>query len=228
MKQSSKQKNFDSLFMHNGEQGIKAYRDAVETAVETLWADWKNKSKPYSGKMPKELDLEIKSLFSFQEAGESLADVLEHLKEAYLPHRIHVEDPKCAAHLHCPPLIPALAAEMLISVLNQSMDSFDQSGAASLIEEEMVQWLCRKFEYGKDADGTFTSGGTQSNYMGLLFGPRCLLRKAVELECTEGRTAAGSEQAADPLFKGCSFYREKVGFPARPRRARRRACRYRC
>ncbi|MCY9223364.1 aspartate aminotransferase family protein, partial [Bacillus licheniformis] len=73
MKQSSKQKNFDSLFMHNGEQGIKAYRDAVETAVETLWADWKNKSKPYSGKMPKELDLEIKSLFSFQEAGESLA-----------------------------------------------------------------------------------------------------------------------------------------------------------
>ncbi|MCY9223365.1 pyridoxal-dependent decarboxylase, partial [Bacillus licheniformis] len=60
------------------------------------------------------------------------------------------------------------AAEMLISVLNQSMDSFDQSGAASLIEEEMVQWLCRKFEYGKDADGTFTSGGTQSNYMGLL------------------------------------------------------------
>lgn len=168
MKQSSKQKNFDSLFMHNGEQGIKAYRDAVETAVETLWADWKNKSKPYSGKMPKELDLEIKSLFSFQEAGESLADVLEHLKEAYLPHRIHVEDPKCAAHLHCPPLIPALAAEMLISVLNQSMDSFDQSGAASLIEEEMVQWLCRKFEYGKDADGTFTSGGTQSNYMGLL------------------------------------------------------------
>ncbi|UJG57459.1 hypothetical protein KY998_23445 [Bacillus paralicheniformis] len=68
MKQSSKQKNFDSLFMHNGEQGIKAYRDAAEAAVETLWADWKNKMKPYSGKMPNELKHEIKNLFSFKEA----------------------------------------------------------------------------------------------------------------------------------------------------------------
>lgn len=93
MKQSSKQKNFDSLFMHNGEQGIKAYRDAAEAAVETLWADWKNKMKPYSGKMPNELKHEIKNLFSFKEAGEPLADVLADLKEAYLPHRIHVEDP---------------------------------------------------------------------------------------------------------------------------------------
>ncbi|MEC1261585.1 aspartate aminotransferase family protein [Bacillus swezeyi] len=168
MKLSSKQKNVDSLFMHNGEQGIEAYREAVHTVVETLWAEWKEKTKPYSGKMPHELDKHIKNLFSFQETGEPLEDVLEELKDTYLPHRIHVEDPTCAAHLHCPPLIPALAADMLISVLNQSMDSFDQSGAASLFEEEMVEWLCRKFDYGEKADGTFTSGGTQSNYMGLL------------------------------------------------------------
>ena len=75
--------------------------------------------------------------------------ITEHIKgiaenDAFLKDECRVI---LAAHLHCPPLIPALAAEMLISVLNQSMDSFDQSGAASLIEEEMVQWLCRKFEY---------------------------------------------------------------------------------
>ncbi|MDI5788715.1 pyridoxal-dependent decarboxylase [Bacillus licheniformis] len=93
---------------------------------------------------------------------------------------------------------------MLISVLNQSMDSFDQSGAASLIEEEMVQWLCRKFEYGKMLTEHLRAEGHSLITWGF-FWPAMPSAKAVELECTEGRTAAGSEQAADPLFKGCSF-----------------------
>lgn len=168
MKLSSKERTFDSLFMHGGEQGIEAYRKAVEAVVHILSDEWKRDADPYSGNMPPELHDLIKKTCSFRESGEQLERVLEQLKEVCLPHRIRVEHPKCIAHLHCPPVIPAVAAEMLISVMNLSMDSFDQSGAASLIEEEMVQWLCRKFHYGKEADGTFTSGGTQSNHMGLL------------------------------------------------------------
>ncbi|MBG9916641.1 aspartate aminotransferase family protein [Bacillus sonorensis] len=168
MKLSSKLKHVDSLFMNGGEQGIEAYREAVQAAAAALEDEWKGKTKPYSGNMPRDLHHNIKELCSFQKTGEPLEHVLDELKNGFLPHRIHVEHPTCIAHLHCPPLIPALVAEMLISVLNLSMDSFDQSGAASLIEEEMVQWLCRKFRYGKEADGTFTSGGTQSNHMGLL------------------------------------------------------------
>ncbi|KMM57885.1 2,4-diaminobutyrate decarboxylase [Bacillus glycinifermentans] len=168
MKLSSKERIFDSLFMHGGEHGIEAYRKAVEAVVHILSDEWKRDADPYSGNMPRELHDLIKKTCSFRESGEPLERVLEQLKEVCLPHRIRVEHPKCIAHLHCPPVIPAVAAEMLISVMNLSMDSFDQSGAASLIEEEMVQWLCRKFHYGMEADGTFTSGGTQSNHMGLL------------------------------------------------------------
>ncbi|WP_254721914.1 pyridoxal phosphate-dependent decarboxylase family protein [Kovacikia minuta] len=79
-----------------------------------------------------------------------------------------VSQPTCIAHLHCPPLIPALAAEVLISATNQSMDSWDQSPAATVLEQQLVNWLCQKFGYPAIADGVFTSGGTQSNFMGLL------------------------------------------------------------
>ena len=83
-------------------------------------------------------------------------------------HSIIVQHPHCAAHLHTPPAIPALAAELIISALNQSMDSWDQASAATHIEMQTVDWFARRFGMGEHADGTFTSGGTQSNFMGLL------------------------------------------------------------
>jgi len=71
-------------------------------------------------------------------------------------------------HLHCPPLLPALAAEVVISALNQSMDSFDQAPIATLVEQQLIRWLCREAGLPSSGDGTFTTGGSQSNYMGLL------------------------------------------------------------
>ena len=83
-------------------------------------------------------------------------------------HSIAVWHPRTAAHLHCPVLIPALAAEVVIAALNQSMDSFDQAPAATVIEEQLLGWLTRLAGLPVEAAGTFTAGGTQSNYMGLL------------------------------------------------------------
>jgi L-2,4-diaminobutyrate decarboxylase len=71
-------------------------------------------------------------------------------------------------HLHCPPLIAALAAESLISTTNQSMDSWDQAPAATYLEQRVVDWLAGAVKLGSQADGIFTSGGTQSNLLGLL------------------------------------------------------------
>jgi L-2,4-diaminobutyrate decarboxylase len=83
-------------------------------------------------------------------------------------HSIAVWHPRSAAHLHCPVLIPALAAEVVIAALNQSMDSFDQAPAATVIEQQMLTWLTSLAGLPAGAGGTFTAGGTQSNYMGLL------------------------------------------------------------
>ncbi len=83
-------------------------------------------------------------------------------------HSVAVWHPHVAAHLHCPVLLPALAAEVAISALNQSMDSFDQAPSATMIELRLADWLCRTVGLPESAAATFTSGGTQSNFMGLL------------------------------------------------------------
>ncbi|WP_353856163.1 aspartate aminotransferase family protein [Bacillus sp. Bos-x628] len=158
----------DSLFMNQSQQGMEAFQTALHTSIDSLLTEWKKGKGPYSGILPGKLADSVESLFQFQPSGEAIESVFQDVKDHLLPHLVNVSHPKCLAHLHCPPLIPALAAEVIVSSFNQSMDSFDQSGIASLVEERILKWLCEKFSYGDMADGTFTSGGTQSNYMGLL------------------------------------------------------------
>jgi L-2,4-diaminobutyrate decarboxylase len=107
---------------------------------------------------------------------------------------VAVNHPNTVAHLHCPPLIPALAAEVVISALNQSMDSFDQAPAATVIEEKLVRWLCSEVGFGDAASGTFTSGGTQSNYMALLLARDACVERAFDWNVqTSGLPAESSK-----------------------------------
>lgn len=61
-----------------------------------------------------------------------------------------------------------LAAEVVLTGLNQSMDSFDQAPAATAVEQRLVRWLSREAGFPAAADGTMTPGGTVSNYTALL------------------------------------------------------------
>ncbi|MGY1501629.1 pyridoxal phosphate-dependent decarboxylase family protein [Streptomyces sp. QTS52] len=73
--------------------------------------------------------------------------------------------PHCAAHLHCPPLAVATAADLAASVLNPSLDSWDQAPAASELETLVTRALAA--ETGA-ADALVTTGGTESNQLALL------------------------------------------------------------
>lgn len=75
---------------------------------------------------------------------------------------------QCVAHLHCPSLVISRAAEVLINATNQSMDSRDQSPSATIMEVKLVEWLREQVGFGAGDAGVFTSGGTQSNLMGLM------------------------------------------------------------
>ncbi len=90
---------------------------------------------------------------------------------------VNVNHPATAAHLHCPPLLAALAAEAVISALNQSMDSFDQAPIATIVEQKIIRWLRAQARLPATADGTFTTGGSQSNYMALLLARDAFLQK---------------------------------------------------
>lgn len=76
-------------------------------------------------------------------------------------------DPFCAAHLHCPPLPVAVAADLAASALNQSLDSWDQAPAATVLEERTVAALARLAGLPGGA-GVLTTGGTGSTYTALL------------------------------------------------------------
>nr|MDQ4006976.1 aminotransferase class V-fold PLP-dependent enzyme [Actinomycetota bacterium] len=77
--------------------------------------------------------------------------------------------PRCAGHLHTPPLAVAVAADTLAAAINQSLDSWDQAPAMTGLETEVVTAL-GEMVYGPGAatSGVITTGGTESNLMGLL------------------------------------------------------------
>jgi len=78
-------------------------------------------------------------------------------------------EPHCAAHLHCPPLDVAAAADLAVSALNPSMDSWDQAPAASELEARVTAALAALvFPDLPAPDALVTTGGTESNQLALL------------------------------------------------------------
>ncbi|MFJ7752665.1 pyridoxal phosphate-dependent decarboxylase family protein [Peribacillus muralis] len=155
-------------FFLNNEEGIRNYTQSLKIMENTLIHFLDGNNSPYSGKKPHELEARINELSITSQKGETFESVAAELAEFVINDSMNVHSPTCIGHLHCPTLIPAVAAELIISTLNQSMDSWDQSSTATFVEERIIDWLCNQAGLPEQADGVFTSGGTQSNYMGLL------------------------------------------------------------
>ena len=101
---------------------------------------------------------------------------LENLEQLLRAECVQSRHPHTIAHLHCPTLPVAVAADALIAELNPSMDSWDQSAAACVIEDELIDVIGRLvYPQVRTADpagrpgGVVTSGGTESNLMALQF-----------------------------------------------------------
>jgi L-2,4-diaminobutyrate decarboxylase len=140
------------------------YLEAISKAVATLLKSLP--SRAYSGKSAADLAGLLPGAI-LPAAGSEVDETIERM-EPIIANSILVSHPNTIAHLHCPPLIASLAAEVIISALNQSMDSFDQAPAATVLELGMSEWLCKEAGLPAGADAIFTSGATQSNFMGLL------------------------------------------------------------
>ena len=189
------------LFL-SGDAGRAAYADAVDRARDAVLAAHVDREKPYSGRSHAEIRAAVGEAFGdgFPDEGVGLDAAVEGVRETVLDDSVLVSDPACAAHLQCPPLVPALTAEVLLTALNQSMDSWDQAPAATAVEERVVEALSETFGYPDAADGVFTSGGTQSNLMGLL------LARNRHVDEAYGRDpqAAGLPPEADDMRILCS------------------------
>ncbi|NOH24729.1 pyridoxal phosphate-dependent class III aminotransferase [Vibrio europaeus] len=154
-------------FVHTGESGSDEFAKAMNHTTAKMKAVFEQIGAPYSGLEPKQLEQAINAV-DLDNKNASLIDVIGETADLVAKNSIIVQHPDCIAHLHTPPLMPSIVAEAMIAALNQSMDSWDQASAATYVEQKVIDWMCEKYELGTQADGIFTSGGTQSNLMGLL------------------------------------------------------------
>lgn len=189
-----------SFFIQTGKTGSDVYKRSMNQALEALASTFDNFKTPYSGVTQESLEQTISKFQLGTQTGQPLEEVLDQVMDRIVKNSIIVQHPNCIAHLHCPPLIPALAAELIISSLNQSMDSWDQAAAATYTEIKMVEWLTQLFHFDSLSGGVFTSGGTQSNLMGLL-----LARDAfIETQSGHNVQEQGLPSYADKLRIICS------------------------
>ena len=164
---------FESEFLTSSAESKQSYRQLISRAAEIVCECFP--SRAYSGAGVSELAALINSNF-LPEQGLSSDQIAANFRSV-VSNSVAVSDMGTIAHLHCPPLLASLAAEVVISALNQSMDSFDQAPIATIVEQKLVRWLCAQAGLPATADGTFTAGGSQSNYMGLLLARDAFLNK---------------------------------------------------
>ena len=156
-----------ALFLAPGPESREQLRTHAVVVADAVAAAYDRHDRPFSGTDPAVLAAAIAQIDPCPDEGVDFEDVLVQLGDTVLAHGVNVADPYCAAHLHCPTLLPASAAELAVGATNQSLDSFDQAPAATLVEDHLVRWLAATlgFEAGS---GVLTSGGTASNLLALL------------------------------------------------------------
>lgn len=160
-----------------GQEGAEQYRTLMKQAVDVA-ADWLTVDTMFDGMPIPKLRAELDNIEMLPKKGVGDQQVLSEAKNYFLQHALQVHHPLCSAHLHCPTTIASQLAEVLINVSNQSMDSWDQSPSATLFEEHIITQLRKHIGYPAGDAGIFTSGGTQSNFMGLLLAREYCLKHA--------------------------------------------------
>ena len=148
-------------------QTTRRYADDVLQGVNLVAATVAGTTRPFTGSTPAQLAPAMEAI-DLESPLPSTTAALEELALVYLKDAVYFHDTKYAAHLNCPVVIPALVGEAILSAVNSSLDTWDQSAGATLIEQRLIRWTADRLELGGRADGVFTSGGTTSNLQGLL------------------------------------------------------------
>jgi L-2,4-diaminobutyrate decarboxylase len=143
------------------------YRSSVTEGVERVAAKLAATKRPFTGVTVDALAPRIDGIDLDRPLPDTAA-VLDELEEVYLRDAVYFHHPRYLAHLNCPVVIPAVLGEAILSAVNSSLDTWDQSAGGTLIERKLIDWTTARIGLGENADGVFTSGGTQSNLQALL------------------------------------------------------------
>jgi len=144
-----------------------AYRQVLAEGVERVADRIAGTRHPFTGITPARLAPQVAGIDLDRPLGDVTA-ALDELDTVYLRDAVYFHHPRYLAHLNCPVVIPALLGEAVLTAVNSSLDTWDQSAGGTLIEQRLIDWTAERIGLGPAADGIFTSGGTQSNLQAML------------------------------------------------------------
>ncbi|MFE1766561.1 pyridoxal phosphate-dependent decarboxylase family protein [Streptomyces angustmyceticus] len=154
------------------------YRTAVSESVARVGAKIAGTDRPFTGITVDGLAPAVSGI-DLDAPLHDAAAALDELEEVYLRDAVYFHHPRYLAHLNCPVVIPALVGEAVLSAVNSSLDTWDQSAGGTLIERRLVDWTAERIGLGEAADGIFTSGGSQSNLQAMLLARDEACRRAL-------------------------------------------------
>ncbi|WP_329195404.1 MULTISPECIES: pyridoxal phosphate-dependent decarboxylase family protein [unclassified Streptomyces] len=168
------------------------YRRSVTEGVDRVAAKLATTERPHTGISVDALAPVINGI-DLDKPLEDPAAALDELEEVYLRDAVYFHHPRYLGHLNCPVVIPAVLGEAILSAVNSSMDTWDQSIGGTLIERRLIDWTAGRIGLGPRADGVFTSGGSQSNFHALLLARDEACRIALQRARAEGRELTKAE-----------------------------------
>ncbi len=180
---------------------VEQYRRAVAAGTDRVARRIAEATGPFTGVRPDELAPQVEAIDLDRPLGDTTA-ALDELEDVYLRDAVWFHHPRYLAHLNCPVVIPALLGEAVLSAVNSSMDTWDQSAGGTLIERRLVEWTADRIGLGPAADGVFTSGGTQSNLHALLLAREEALAAATPADRRSCCPSCGSSPRR-PVISAC-------------------------
>ncbi len=176
------------------------YTSLMHDVVDILGERFRTTERAASAKDRSGLQAAVDAV-DLDTAGVGNAEALREVDALYADNAVWFHHPSYVAHLNCPVAVSAVAAEAMLAAINTSVDTYDQSEVATLMERRLIDWTCGHLGF-VGGDGIFTSGGTQSNLQALFLARENVLAEVAghyETEPRRGGPGLGAPTRRDLL-----------------------------
>ncbi|CAM5668215.1 hypothetical protein SALBM311S_08778 [Streptomyces alboniger] len=112
------------------------YRRSATEGIERVAAKLATTSRPFTGVTVDALSSRIDEIDLDRPLHDTTA-VLDELEDVYLRDAVYFHHPRYLAHLNCPVVIPAVLGEAILSAVNSSLDTWDQSAGGTLCRDRL-------------------------------------------------------------------------------------------
>lgn len=141
----------------SGPEGSHALRPLLDTVLDALGEGARARRGPLPSGGPDAVAERMRAAVGDPLPDEGDLNALHTLVRAFAEAAADPADPLCTAHLHCPPLALATAADLAASALNPSLDSWDRAPGASELEALVTGALAGRSSAARKGSGRAAS-----------------------------------------------------------------------